>query len=367
MLRERKKTSREMRFSPSSSRPPLFQRPHSPLFLSLPLLAHAKTRQTITKQQIIADLDAVAPWERLSKRRVAHFVSRFDYASRGADKGGAPAPALPPRARAAVDRVLEEAVAPGRSFGGENGGGERRGAADSDGGEGGRSSPFSDDDDDDDDANETRGGPASADQITVNDYPPGSGIAPHVDTHSAFTERFASLSLGAGVALELRRGAEAADLWLPRRSLLLLGGEARLGWAHYIAPRRGDSVSREAAGVDAEVARAVALAEEKERERAAEEEEEEKERAAAAEEEKARAAEEEEEERVSCGRGGGGGVSAAASQPLPSTTVVIPRRRRISITIRQVRRRQKERERERERGRNRVFSPPERKKKRTPC
>jgi hypothetical protein len=93
------------------------------------------------------------------------------------------------------------------------------------------------------------------------------------------------------VSLELRRGAEAADLWLPRRSLLLLGGEARLGWAHYIAPRRGDSVSREAAGVDAEVARAVALAEEKERERAAEEEEEEKERAAA-EEEKARAAEE---------------------------------------------------------------------------
>ena len=82
MLRERKKTSREMRFSPSSSRPPLFQRPHSPLFLSLPLLAHAKTRQTITKQQIIAELDAVAPWERLSKRRVAHFVSRFDYASR---------------------------------------------------------------------------------------------------------------------------------------------------------------------------------------------------------------------------------------------------------------------------------------------
>ena len=313
----------------------------------------------------------MAPWERLSKRRVAHFVSRFDYASRGADKGGAPAPALPPRARAAVDRVLEEAVAPGRSFGGENGGGERRGAADSDGGEGGRSSPFSDDDDDDDDDddNETRGGPASADQITVNDYPPGSGIAPHVDTHSAFTERFASLSLGAGVALELRRGAEAADLWLPRRSLLLLGGEARLGWAHYIAPRRGDSVSREAAGVDAEVARAVALAEEKERERAAEEEEEEKERAAAAaEEEKARAAEEEEEERVSCGRGGGGGVSAAASQPLPSTTVVIPRRRRISITIRQVRRRQKERERERGRGGGiEFFLPRSGKKKRTPC
>lgn len=25
------------------------------------------------------------------------------------------------------------------------------------------------------------------DQLTVNDYPPGVGLAPHVDTHSAFT------------------------------------------------------------------------------------------------------------------------------------------------------------------------------------
>ena len=161
-------------------------------------------------------------------------------------------------------------------------------------------------------------GPASADQITVNDYPPGSGIAPHVDTHSAFTARFASLSLGAGAAFELRRGGEAAELWLPRRSLLLLGGEARLGWAHYIAPRRGDSVSREAAALDEEVARAVALAEEKEKEK----------------EEVEGRKEGREEEKANGGKGG----NVVASAPAPSTTVVIPRRRRVSITIRQVRR-----------------------------
>ena len=164
-------------------------------------------------------------------------------------------------------------------------------------------------------------GPASADQITVNDYPPGSGIAPHVDTHSAFTARFASLSLGAGVAFELRRGGEAAELWLPRRSLLLLGGEARLGWAHYIAPRRGDSVARGVAGLDAEVARAVALAEEREREM-----EREREREAA------------EEEKRANGGGKGDGENAVSSSSAPaSTTVAIPRRRRVSITIRQVR------------------------------
>ena len=175
-------------------------------------------------------------------------------------------------------------------------------------------------------------GPASADQVTVNDYPPGSGIAPHVDTHSAFTARFASLSLGAGVSFELRRGGEACELWLPRRSLLLLGGEARLGWAHYIAPRRGDSVSRDKRVMDPEVARAVALAEEKER---VEEEEEEEKMGAAAMNGSGRG-----------GGGGGGGKKGVSASPVAAsdsdssskgTTVVIPRRRRVSITIRQVR------------------------------
>ena len=28
------------------------------------------------------------------------------------------------------------------------------------------------------------------DQITVNEYPPGVGLAPHIDTHSAFTGEY---------------------------------------------------------------------------------------------------------------------------------------------------------------------------------
>ena len=267
-------------------------------------------------QQIIAELDERAPWERLSKRRVAHFVSRFDYASRGADKGGAPAPALPPSARAAVDRVLEMATTmstsgkvgmEGGGCGGEVNGGVGASTTTTINGGGGDEEIKNENLDD----NSSTFGPASADQVTVNDYPPGSGIAPHVDTHSAFTSRFASLSLGAGVAFELRRGGESAELWLPRRSLLLLGGEARLGWAHYIAPRRGDSVDRGAAAamMDAEVARAVALAEEREKEVGVE---------------------------VEGGGKGRSGDSGDGSASKLSTTVVIPRRRRVSITIRQV-------------------------------
>ena len=42
------------------------------------------------------------------------------------------------------------------------------------------------------------------DQVTVNEYPPGCGIAPHVDTHSAFTETILSLSLGDRCVIEFR-------------------------------------------------------------------------------------------------------------------------------------------------------------------
>jgi alkylated DNA repair dioxygenase AlkB len=42
------------------------------------------------------------------------------------------------------------------------------------------------------------------DQLTVNDYMPGQGIPPHVDTHSPFEEVFVSLSLMSGVSMNFR-------------------------------------------------------------------------------------------------------------------------------------------------------------------
>lgn len=42
------------------------------------------------------------------------------------------------------------------------------------------------------------------DQLTVNDYAPGQGIPPHVDTHSPFKEVFVSLSLKSGVSMNFR-------------------------------------------------------------------------------------------------------------------------------------------------------------------
>ncbi|KAL2257847.1 hypothetical protein VTK26DRAFT_9086 [Humicola hyalothermophila] len=58
------------------------------------------------------------------------------------------------------------------------------------------------------------------DQFTVQYYPPGSGIPPHVDTHSMFGEALYSLSLGSAVPMCFRMSGpnDARKMRLPKRS-----------------------------------------------------------------------------------------------------------------------------------------------------
>ncbi|KAK7367118.1 hypothetical protein VNO80_09127 [Phaseolus coccineus] len=106
------------------------------------------------------------------------------------------------------------------------------------------------------------------DQLTVNEYPPGVGLSPHIDTHSAFEDLIFSLSLSGPCIMEFRR-YENGDwlpkvasssvakientedqsnfirraIYLPPRSLLLLSGEARYAWHHYIPHHKIDKVN----------------------------------------------------------------------------------------------------------------------------
>ncbi|XP_004605211.2 alkylated DNA repair protein alkB homolog 8 isoform X2 [Sorex araneus] len=81
------------------------------------------------------------------------------------------------------------------------------------------------------------------DQLTVNQYEPGHGIPPHVDTHSAFEDEIISLSLGSETVMDFKHPDGAtAPVMLPRRSLLVMRGEARYLWAHGITPRKFDTV-----------------------------------------------------------------------------------------------------------------------------
>ncbi|XP_061923234.1 alkylated DNA repair protein alkB homolog 8-like [Entelurus aequoreus] len=81
------------------------------------------------------------------------------------------------------------------------------------------------------------------DQLTVNQYECGQGIAPHVDTHSAFEDTILSLSLGAKTVMEFRHpDGGVVQVCLPARSLLVMQGESRHLWTHGITPRKSDTV-----------------------------------------------------------------------------------------------------------------------------
>jgi alkylated DNA repair dioxygenase AlkB len=99
-------------------------------------------------------------WDRSLARRVQHFGYTFNYGLRAVDFGAA-TPALPTQLLDLARRIEVAAGLPASE-----------------------ESYFN--------------------QVTVNEYAPGQGIASHVDTHGAFAEALASVSLGAGVVMDFR-------------------------------------------------------------------------------------------------------------------------------------------------------------------
>jgi len=78
-------------------------------------------------------------------------------------------------------------------------------------------------------------------QMLVNEYLPGQGIALHLD-YEPFDRIVASLSLLAPCVMDFRRVADSRReaLLLERRSLLVLQDAARYDWEHGIARRKND-------------------------------------------------------------------------------------------------------------------------------
>ncbi|GAX81302.1 hypothetical protein CEUSTIGMA_g8733.t1 [Chlamydomonas eustigma] len=160
---------------------------------------------------------ALGTWERVSKRRVQHFGFRFDYATRSFSSSLGPLPPLIADVAEKISKLPEVGM--------------------------------------------------PLDQVTANDYAPGVGLAPHIDTHFAFTGPIISLSLGSHCTMELKKGVESSSsgttpalesdsrgeegqpsstevssclLFLPRRSLLILSGESRYAWQHGITAWKSD-------------------------------------------------------------------------------------------------------------------------------
>lgn len=79
------------------------------------------------------------------------------------------------------------------------------------------------------------------DNIIINKYEPGEGIASHTD-HVCFGNTIASLSLGSNIVMEFTKGKMSRDIVLKRRMLLKMSGDARYKWKHEIIKRKSDVI-----------------------------------------------------------------------------------------------------------------------------
>jgi alkylated DNA repair dioxygenase AlkB len=79
------------------------------------------------------------------------------------------------------------------------------------------------------------------DQVIVNEYFAGQGIAAHIDCEPCFEDTIVSLSLLAPVYMDFTKENEKIPLWLEPRSIVVLQGESRYEWKHSIAARKSDT------------------------------------------------------------------------------------------------------------------------------
>ena len=85
--------------------------------------------------------------------------------------------------------------------------------------------------------------PKEPDQVIVNEYKPGQGIASHIDCAPCFEDTIVSLSLISACVMDFTNKLDESKkipVWLAPRSIIVLKDEARYEWFHGIAPRRSD-------------------------------------------------------------------------------------------------------------------------------
>lgn len=83
------------------------------------------------------------------------------------------------------------------------------------------------------------------DQVIVNEYEPGQGIAPHIDCTPCFDDTVISISLGSACTMNLSRAddpTQTFDQLLMPGSAIILQGEARFQWRHGIRPVKFDTI-----------------------------------------------------------------------------------------------------------------------------
>lgn len=81
------------------------------------------------------------------------------------------------------------------------------------------------------------------DQLIINKYLSGQGIASHIDHTTNFGPVIACLTLGSGVEIQFTRPKhESFKIYTEPNSLYIMSGDARYFWKHGIAQRKNDTV-----------------------------------------------------------------------------------------------------------------------------
>lgn len=161
---------------------------------TVPGLHYIADYLTPSAQQHYLNIIDQQPWSNELKRRVQHYGYRYDYRRKQVDYDLYLGP-LPEWAAALVQRLHADMHAP-----------------------------------------------AMPDQLIINEYQPGQGIASHVDCVPCFGDTIISLSLGSACVMELSQltSSRQVSLLLEVGSLLVLRAEARYDWKHGISARRSD-------------------------------------------------------------------------------------------------------------------------------
>lgn len=79
-------------------------------------------------------------------------------------------------------------------------------------------------------------------QVIINEYEPGQGIAPHIDSE-IFDDHICSLSLNDGIIMDFQDRYNTYHIHLKNRSLLEMTNEARYLFTHSIASRKTDIIN----------------------------------------------------------------------------------------------------------------------------
>jgi alkylated DNA repair dioxygenase AlkB len=81
------------------------------------------------------------------------------------------------------------------------------------------------------------------DQLIINEYQPGQGIANHIDCEPCFDNTVISISLGSHCVMDFInvKTKQKTEVMLEPRSLVVIFGDARYKWTHGIAQRKTDN------------------------------------------------------------------------------------------------------------------------------